>query len=412
MNYLPELYSTIDNDFVRDEALDFSGIRASEGVNAIHAYPAMFHPHLVRQLIESYSKVDDYVLDPFMGSGVSAVEACSLDRKFTGFDINPLATLIAMVRTTPIKKEILMNVLLRIIRQYDNITPNPPVFPNIDFWFSKERIVSISKIITSIENIGNEDIQRFYKITLSETIRAVSQTKPNEFKLVRRKNPCNIETLELFSTKSLKNIKSLNDYYILNRINHKPNIQLVNTLIDDIPLDDNSISLLITSPPYGDSQTTVAYGQFSRLSLQWLNLPYDSDKRSLGSKPIAINNEVSSHTLYTLINVISQKDSKRAMHVFSFYYDLFQCMKKLTLKIKKGGYIVFVVGNRTVKGTQLPTDVICAEMLGSLGFNHIETRARLIGNKRMPSQNSPTNVTGVKAPTMKYEYIVVCKRIK
>lgn len=171
-----------------------------------------------------------------------------------------------------------MNMLLRIIRQYDKITPNPPVFPNINFWFSKERILSISKIITSIENIGNDDVQRFYKITLSETIRAVSQTKPNEFKLVRRKNPCNFETLELFSTKSMKNIKSLDDYYAINRIYHRPNIQLVNTLTDDIPLEDNSISLLITSPPYGDSQTTVAYGQFSRLSLQWLNLPHDADK--------------------------------------------------------------------------------------------------------------------------------------
>lgn len=30
--------------------------------------------------------------------------------------------------------------------------------------------------------------------------------------------------------------------------------------------------LMITSPPYGDSRTTVAYGQFSRLSLQWLDL--------------------------------------------------------------------------------------------------------------------------------------------
>ncbi|MBF0556903.1 MAG: hypothetical protein HQK96_20505 [Nitrospirae bacterium] len=394
----------------RDESLDFGGIRAGEGVNSIHAYPAMFHSRLVRQLIGSYSAESDYVLDPFMGSGVSAVESGVMGRKFVGFDINPLAVLIAKVRTTPIKKDILFNTLENINRQYYDVMPNPPVFPNINFWFTPERIMSISKIITLIDSIDDEDVQRFYKVTLSETIRAVSQTKPNEFKLVRRKKPCQLDTIKLFTINSFKNIKFLDDYYKLNKITHDPDIQLVNTLTDDIPLEDNSISLLITSPPYGDSQTTVAYGQFSRLSLQWLNLPYDSDKKSLGCKRITINSGVSSPTLYMILSLVSKQDLNRSMHVFSFYYDIFQCMKRIISKIKIGGYIVFVVGNRTVKGTQLPTDIICVEMLGSLGCSHMETRVRLIGNKRMPSKNSPTNITGEKAPTMKYEYVVVCKR--
>lgn len=105
MNYLPERSALTGDCTVRDEAMDFGGIRASEGVNSIHAYPAMFHPRLVRQLIESYSQRGDYVLDPFMGSGVSAVEASVSDRNYVGFDINPLAILIAKVRTTPIKKK-------------------------------------------------------------------------------------------------------------------------------------------------------------------------------------------------------------------------------------------------------------------------------------------------------------------
>ncbi|MBF0458948.1 MAG: site-specific DNA-methyltransferase [Nitrospirae bacterium] len=410
MNYAVEQDNLTNDNFIRDESLDFGGIRAGEGVNSIHAYPAMFHSRLVRQLIGRYSSEGDYILDPFMGSGVSAVESAVMGRKFIGFDINPLAVLIAKVRTTPIKKDILIDTLANINGQYYDIMPTPPVFPNINFWFTQERIMSISKIITSVDSIENEDVQRFYKITLSETIRAVSQTKPNEFKLVRRKKPCQLDTITLFTTNSYKNINSLDDYYKLNKVAHTPDIQWLNTLTEAIPLEDNSISLLITSPPYGDSQTTVAYGQFSRLSLQWLNLPYDSDKKSLGCKPVAINSGVPSPTLYITLSVVSKQDLNRAMHVFAFYYDMFQCLKKIISKIKIGGHIVFVVGNRTVKGTQLPTDVISVEMLESLYCSHIETRVRLIGNKRMPSKNSPTNITGEKAPTMKYEYIVVCKR--
>ena len=82
----------------------------------------------------------------------------------------------------------------------------------------------------------------------------------------------------------------------------------------------------------------------------------------------------------------------------------------MALKIKNQGHIIFVVGNRTVKGIQLPTDVICVEIFESLGYKHKETRIRQIGNKRMPPENSPTNIVGVKSSTMRYEYIVVCKR--
>lgn len=41
-------------------------------------------------------------------------------------------------------------------------------------------------------------------------------------------------------------------------------------------LEKDSVDFIVTSPPYGDSKTTVAYGQFSRLSSQFLGL-IDSD---------------------------------------------------------------------------------------------------------------------------------------
>ena len=40
--------------------------------------------------------------------------------------------------------------------------------------------------------------------------------------------------------------------------------------LEEGDLLDKSVDLVVTSPPYGDSHTTVAYGQFSRLSNEWL----------------------------------------------------------------------------------------------------------------------------------------------
>ncbi len=69
-----------------------------------------------------------------------------------------------------------------------------------------------------------------------------------------------------------------------------------------------------------------------------------------------------------------------------------------------------VVGNRTVKGVQLPTDEIVADFGESVGFRHVETIIRKIPNKRMPSKNCPANKAGVLGSTE--EYIVIMEKVK
>jgi len=46
-------------------------------------------PQIPRQLISRYTRSDDVVLDPFVGSGTTAFEAESLNRNFIGVDIQP-----------------------------------------------------------------------------------------------------------------------------------------------------------------------------------------------------------------------------------------------------------------------------------------------------------------------------------
>jgi modification methylase len=49
-------------------------------------HPAPFPEELPYRLIQLYSFVDDIILDPFMGSGTTAVSALKSDRKFIGYD--------------------------------------------------------------------------------------------------------------------------------------------------------------------------------------------------------------------------------------------------------------------------------------------------------------------------------------
>ncbi len=52
-------------------------------------YHGNFVPQIPRQLILRYTRKDDVVFDPFVGSGTTAYEAESLSRHFIGVDIQP-----------------------------------------------------------------------------------------------------------------------------------------------------------------------------------------------------------------------------------------------------------------------------------------------------------------------------------
>ena len=111
------------------------------------------------------------------------------------------------------------------------------------------------------------------------------------------------------------------------------------------------------------------------------------------------------------IREISSIDEKRAMEVMHFYHEYLLSIKNISSRITSGGHVCFVVGNRTVKGTQLPTDQFTAWAFEKEGFEYQETYVREIPNKRMPSRNSPSNISGKTSSTMVHEFIVVCKKI-
>lgn len=187
---------------------------------------------------------------------------------------------------------------------------------------------------------------------------------------------------------------------------------------NDNGIPPESVDFIITSPPYGDSRTTVAYGQFSRLSAQWLDLlpPQikDIDKELLGGKNnVSLNDPVIdlSDTLRLSIKIISEKDRKRAKDVLSFYRDLYKALVQAHKILRPKKYFCLIVGNRTVKELVLKTDEIICEFGEKIGFASQGILFRNIPNKRMPLKNSPTNVQGKTGFTMQKESIVFLKKL-
>ncbi len=462
LSALPEDYWDFKNDDVR------------EYTHGIHNYPAMMVCPISRNIIKLVKQIRDVnsILDPFAGSGTVLVEGMlSGINKVYGTDINPLALCLCKTKTTNIDisklQEEVQALYIRIneeftpfivqingvddvmrksynldltaksgwgaeapqyLEKYKNdnfLNIEIPDFKNLGYWFKPRVILLLSLIRSEIDKIIDEDIKRFIYIAFSETIRFVSNRRNGEFKMFRM--PSNkVETFEPDVIKEFtfilnRNVEKMNSFdEALSEVECKSKVFIYNnnaTSLENIPND--TIDLVVTSPPYGDSRTTVAYGEYSRLSLQWLNLFNLSEKEIMGiDKTLMGGNKyrngfeykVSSDILRKNLERIKDIDIERAGDVYSFYLDLECAISAISDKTKTGGYQFWVVGNRTVKGALLLTDEIIAEIADNYNLEHIHTINRNIINKVMPSLNSPTNETGKKSSTMTNEHIVVLRK--
>ncbi len=416
--FLPitELDQALPYKRLRDASWDFKGIPASSGIYAIHPYPAMFHFGIVRRVIREFSQVGDWVLDPFMGSGVAATESLLHQRAFVGYDLNPLAIHIAKVRTTPLPVAAIKLSCEHLYQHYREAAPEfIPTGPNLHYWFDDSTVQQLSRLHTAIRRLAETDpeVERFFWVSFSEAVRICSLSDEQEFKLVRRKTRSPSDVWSIFARVVWKNIAAI--AHLSNaRALFPMRMHCADFLHAEEDLEPNRFDLVITSPPYGDSRTTVAYGQFSRLSLWWLGMSNvsDLDKRMLGSRRQPIARDLPSPTLYAVLDELAHRDLKRAEEVFGFYADLFAAIQRIAPLVKRGKHVFFLVGNRRVKGIELPTDKICADFFESQGYQHVRTYVRSISNKRMPVENSPTNIPGQRETTMRYEYLVHLQRMR
>ena len=169
--------------------------------------------------------------------------------------------------------------------------------------------------------------------------------------------------------------------------------------------------MVVTSPPYGDSRTTVAYGQFSRWANEWFKFENAKsiDNILMGGGKIK-DYDLQTESISTELKMIKEIDEKRYFEVLSFLDDYYNSICNVSKSVRNGGRVCYVVGNRNVKGVQIPLDYFTIETFERNGFKHLDTFVRSIPNKRMPSKNSPSNVKGVLVSTMVNEFIIVMEK--
>jgi hypothetical protein len=417
-----------DPDFWSSKSRD-----RSDSAHCIFQYPAMMVPVVQRRLLAAVVEAQPLATDlwdPFVGSGTSLVSAMHFGMNVFGNDINPLAVLISRTRTARTIEFSIAQVAERTLSEAkaDRKTKIETELPNLEKWFKPEVVIELSRLRRAIRKCESLWARRFMWVTLAETVRLTSNDRTSTYKLHARPleeiGKRDLSPFEVFSDLAVQNAKSfaafrgaLRTANQLKGISYiaKSEIQLADSrgAPKSKAAPEQGFHLLMTSPPYGDNRTTVTYGQHSYLPLNWIDFSdideaadsgalvttHEIDRRSLGGPaPIKC---AALEKLYSAAPSLqrfaedlpaSPADARKRLH--RFYLDFQESLVSINDRMAPNGYMIWTVGNRSLAGSQVPTDKILAELFESLGCTLVTTLTRTIHHKRMAKRNASSSTMG------------------
>lgn len=232
-------------------------------------YPAVMVAPMQACILKEIINADpttSTVLDPFCGSGTVLCEGQKLGLNVMGFDINPLAVLIATVQLEGIPEDCAVRSINAINTRLTMLNGNVKsyAFKNINKWFNDDIIVSLSVIRQAIIEETNERMRRFFWCCFAETVKKFSNTRTSTFKLhikEQSKIEATVDDTITFFKEHIQNnyLKYVKDSTSSICIKCGDSKEHLAAMVAD------SVDLICTSPPYGDNHTTVTYGQFRAL---------------------------------------------------------------------------------------------------------------------------------------------------
>lgn len=365
-----------------------------------YTYPAKFIPQLAARLIIENSEEGDIVIDPFMGSGTSVVEAIVNNREAIGTDINEIAYLLAKVKTTPIKtaellqefNKIEFDLKIRLIGQYElfqkKAEKNLPLYGRIDYWFLPKQKDKLTIIFDRILEINNKDVKDFFLIAFAQILKSCSIWLQKSVKPTRDQHKKNYEPLELFLNQSKKMLKKHFEYNKILDPTIKNNIEKVRIVkcgdSRNLPCENNKATLIVTSPPYVTSYEYADLHQLPSLWFGYLEELSEFRKKFIGStykkrEDIDLKSSLADEIVLQL-----GKD-KKSRDVKNYFADMLESFSEMKRVLKKGGRACIVIGNTEFRGVKISNAEVFQEQFENIGFKTVNVIHREIPSKMLPS---------------------------
>ena len=400
--------------------LNFHGVDSRYASHDVHAFAAKFPPQLPRAFIRGLTAPGDVVLDPMMGSGTTIVEALLEGRHGIGLDIDPLALRVSQAKTVPMRTDGIRDIGLKVISQAQDFLSGHSIerlmqkFDSrtkefIDYWFYPNTQRELAALVLAMQTVDESLARRFLELTFSSIIvtksggvsraRDLAHSRPH---LDKAKNPKN--ALEQFSLRLQKNIKSIA------HLNTRG--ALAAPLPGDarsMPLRDEVIDLIVTSPPYANA---IDYMRAHKFPLVWLgesvvNLTelragYIGSEKINGAQYAELPDKTAS-----IIRQLAERDRKKSSILRKYFTEMKVVLAEMYRVLRKDSPAIVVIGPSMMRGIDVQTHHCLAEIAQETGFSVVGVVQRSLDrNKRMMPARFGKKTDSMIEQRMHAEYVI------
>ena len=397
-----------------------------------YTYPAKFIPQLAARLMREYSSAGDIIVDPFMGSGTTVVEALVNNRIGIGTDINDIAYLLAKVKTTPLPiaqlqaefQALELELLDRTSNHYQHFSQAAlaliPQHERIDYWYLPQQKAKLAIILARILEIADAALRNFFLVAFAQILKSCSIWLQKSVKPTRDQHKKVQEPLLLFVKQARKMLKRHAAFNQLLREEMRNNIDNFRTIScadsRTVPCADAAAQMIITSPPYVTSYEYADLHQLPSLWFGYMEELAEFRKKFIGSA----HTERAEIDLKSVLatDIIQRLDgSKKGREVSSYFADMLETFIEMRRMLRVGGKACIVIGNTQFQGVDILNAEVFQQQLEQLGFAthtiiHREIPSKMLPSVRDSSSGKFVKVTDKKAklayPT---EYILVMEKL-
>jgi hypothetical protein len=405
--------------------------------HGIHnVYPAKFIPQVPRFIIKSFNLKDKLILDPFAGSGTTAVESLITGNSNISNDINPLMRFLIDVKTLKLDPKYYFTYIDRLKHHIDSIFKGDlrffPKWENLDYWYPEDILSVLTKIWGGIHNINESesDIKYILKTSALHLSRKYSYAEDKSPKLFRSKQKAT--KMRELTTKFNKhgekllrkelfekaknyleciiqfNSKMKTEYKKIDSFDDAKGqfLMTLNKSIEELILPDEIADCIITSPPYVYAQE---YFRSTKIDMYWLDMIDDESIRKLTKKEIGqkfnpfcdLNIELSkiesyNNTLDTVIKLSKNFKTKNNISRFIAYFnDMLYFIQLSERLLVKKGILAICIGEPKVFGHHIKTRDIILEMMQKNNFNVKYTFFDIIKSRHLSKKRFNENPNGM-----------------
>lgn len=407
-----ELYNPYTLDWGEEISFPSSRNVKEYGNRVYNRYPARSIFLVPRAILASIDKSNINVLDPFMGSGTTAVESVISGNIPFGLEMDPFARMVAEVSSSIFTKSELNEIeevcvsLLRGWKTYDKA--EVPNLTGIKRWFKPEDLDNLLRLKSAIVSIVPLKYQKFFMIVFADSIKPVSLMERQSLKpYISTKYPKETKDVESSFTYSF----DAHLFAMQEMFSTRKKARQINWIGDDATnfnTDKPIIDIAISSPPYINA---LDYTRCIKVESAFCGTIDNITANSLREKQVGHErrrNQAISEVVKTIFgpyfDKIVDSDKQRALTCQAYFNDMYKNLNCVYNVLKEGGEYHVIIGDNTIKGVDVPTHDIIHQIALEVGFECFGYYKYVIKDHRT---SIPRNKVNSK---IEYEHVIMLRK--